>query len=136
MGILLFVGSLALAVGGLVHLTRTDDENVRFFSKFVWSIIIVFVPLLGAIAWFGIGCRWMPVDGVTRTPRRRRGAASTTPPPPVRVETTPEEDEAAIEAEIRYHEQQAEIRRLEALLERKRAEGSGPPISGEPSAKT
>ena len=129
MSILLFVATFALAIGGLVHLMRTDDDNVRFLSKFVWSIIIVFVPFLGPAAWFGIGRRWTPSEA--RTGRRRRAGAGRPVQPPVRVETTtPEEDEAAIEAEIRFHEQQAEIRRLEARLERKRAEDPESPISG------
>ncbi len=132
MSILLFVASLALSIGALVHLTRTDDENVRFLSRFVWSLIIVFLPILGAVAWFGIGRRWTPSEARTMARRRR----SAPPRPSAPVVTTPEEDEAAIEAEIRFHEQQAEIRRLEAQLERKRAQEPEPPISGEPSGKT
>ncbi len=40
------------------------------------------------------------------------------------VPLTPEDEEAAIEAEILFHEKQAEIRRLEAEVARKR-EGQG-----------
>ena len=134
MGIFLFVASFALAIGGLVHLMRTDDENVRFLSKFAWSIIIVFVPFIGPIAWFGIGRRWTSSEAVAEWRQRRRDGRPI--PPPMGIETTPEEEEAAIEAEIRFHEQQAEIRRLEAQLERKRAEDGDPPISGQPSGKT
>jgi hypothetical protein len=134
MSILLFVASLALTIGGLVHLMRTDDENVRLFSKFVWSLIVVFVPIIGPVAWFGFGRRWTASEA--RSEWRRRAQAGRPIPPPRGIETTPEEDAAAIEAEIRFHEQQAEIRRLEAKLEQKRSGGTEPPIPGQPSGKT
>jgi phospholipase D-like protein len=121
MSILLFVVTLALVVGALVSLQRTSDDDVRFLSKFVWALIIVFLPVLGPLAWFVIGRRWSP-DAVPRAPRVRRSRPATASAP---VELTPEEEEAVIEAEIRFHEKQAEIRRLEAKLQRERDEDQG-----------
>jgi hypothetical protein len=39
----------------LFDLARTDEREVRTFSKPVWVVLLVFTNILGALMWFG--CR-------------------------------------------------------------------------------
>ena len=114
---------LLVIVGALVTVITADDSTVRHLPKIVWVLLIVFLPLIGSIVWFAVGKDWKagraePVS--FGDPRRheavRQSAASSS--------LSPEDEEAAIEAEIQFHEKQAEIRRLEAEVARKR-EGQG-----------
>ncbi len=119
MSIVLPVLMLLLTVGALVTVITSDDENIRYLPKLVWILLIVFLPLAGAIIWFAVGRHWRgarPEAVGFGDPRRERARRVEV------VASTPDDDEAAIEAEIRYHEKQAEIRRLEAEVARKRAE--------------
>jgi hypothetical protein len=126
----LFILSLLLTVFALVTVIRTDDADIKYLPKLVWLLLIVFLPLLGSIVWFAIG---MPRGEATQPsafrpwPRRAEAAPATSRPaaPAPYVPSTPEDDEAAIEAEILFHEKQAEIRRLEAEVARKRAQDAG-----------
>jgi hypothetical protein len=36
----------------LVDLTRTDELEMRLFSKPVWVVLLVFTSLLGSLLWF------------------------------------------------------------------------------------
>jgi hypothetical protein len=121
--ILLSVFLLLLTVGALVTVITADEGTVRHLPKLVWVLLIVFLPLVGSIVWFAVGKDW---SGSAREPvsfgdPRREEAARLREP----TRSTPEDDEAAIEAEIRYHEKQAEIRRLEAEVARKREQEAG-----------
>jgi len=39
----------------LVDFTRTDELEMRLFSKPVWVILLVFTSLLGSLLWFFAG---------------------------------------------------------------------------------
>ena len=47
----------ALAAWGycLVDLARTDESQVRTFSKLVWVLLLVFTSLFGAMLWLFAG---------------------------------------------------------------------------------
>ena len=126
MGIILSIVALALSVYALVTLVSTDEDNVRFMPKLVWALLIIFVPILGAGGFLLLGKSW----GAANEPddanipdrwdheerrRREREQQRRRPEPDDGLD-----DEARIEAEIRFHEEQAEIRRLEAKLKAER----------------
>jgi hypothetical protein len=110
---------LLLIVGALVTVITADEGSVKHLPKLVWVLLIVFLPLIGSIIWFAVGKDWSarraePISfGDPRRQDAVRASAATA--------LSPEDEEAAIEAEIRFHEKQAEIRRLEAEVARKRA---------------
>lgn len=112
--LLLSVASIALLVFTLVDIITIDSWRIRHLDKIAWAIIVILLPLMGAILWFAIGRqRTTPVDrGTFGDPRRREMAA----PDPI-----PDDDiEAAVEREIEYHEREARLRRLEAELRERR----------------
>ena len=121
MTIVISVLYLLLIVGALVTVITADEGSVRHLPKMVWVLLIVFLPLIGSIVWFAVGKDWSAGRAEVVSfgdPRRQDAVRERT------VSSTPEDDEAAIEAEIRFHEKQAEIRRLEAEVARKR-QGQG-----------
>ncbi len=50
----LIVLQLALLVLGAIDLFR-DERHVRYFGKPVWALIIVFVNIIGPLAYFFFG---------------------------------------------------------------------------------
>ena len=50
--LLLFVGIWAYA---LVDCITTTAERCRNLPKVAWVLLVVFVPLLGSLLWFGFG---------------------------------------------------------------------------------
>lgn len=117
MTILIPAITLFVMIAALITVITSDASTVRHLPKLVWILLIVFLPLVGSIIWFAVGKEWRA--GRTEVvsfgdPRRHeavRGSA---------VPLSPEDEDAVIEAEIRFHEKQAEIRRLEAEVARKR----------------
>ena len=112
---------LLLIVGALVTVITADEGSVKHLPKMVWVLLIVFLPLIGSIVWFVVGKDWNAdrTEAVSfGDPRRHEAVRQSV------VSSTPEDEEEAIEAEIRFHEKQAEIRRLEAEVARKR-QGQG-----------
>lgn len=90
--------ALALDVFALVDLAMIDPRRVRATNKIIWAVIIVALPILGAILWFVIG-------------RDRRGTSG-----PVGRTVAPDDDPAFLR-ELRDRDEQAErIRRLEQEL--------------------
>lgn len=39
----------------LVDFSRTDEREMRMFSKPVWILLLVLTNLLGALMWFAVG---------------------------------------------------------------------------------
>jgi hypothetical protein len=111
--------TLFLMIAALVTAITADEGSVRFLPKIVWIILIVLLPLVGSIVWFAFGKDWSAgrAEPVSFGDPRRQDAVRAS----AATELSPEEEDAAIEAEIRFHEKQAEIRRLEAEVARKRA---------------
>jgi hypothetical protein len=113
--------TLFIMIAALITAITADEGSVRFLPKIVWIILIVLLPLVGSIVWFAVGKDWgfARAEPVSFGDPRRHDVVQTRS-----AASTPEDDEAAIEAEIQFHEKQAEIRRLEAELARKR-QGQG-----------
>ena len=123
MTILIPALTLFVMIAALITVITADEGNVPYLPKLVWILLIVFLPLIGSIIWFVIwfanrsGNSAEPIS--FGDPRRHEAVRETAVAP-----LSPEDEDAAIEAEIRFHEKQAEIRRLEAEVERKR-QGQG-----------
>jgi len=111
---LLLVGVMVFAI---VDAVTSDNWRIRYMPKVAWVLLIVFLPLIGSILWFVLGKeRTAPADhGSFGDPRRRESLPQG---------SSTEDDLAAVEREIAFHEKQAEIRRLEAQLKARRAQES------------
>ena len=104
---------LAVMIFAIVDAVTSDNWRIRYLPKVAWVLLIVFLPLIGSILWFVLGKeRTAQVDhGSFGDPRRREALPEG---------SSTEDDLAAVEREIAFHEKQAEIRRLEAQLKAKR----------------
>ena len=122
MTILIPAITLFVMIAALITVITADEGSVPYLPKLVWILLIVFLPLAGSIIWFVIwamnrsGSNAEPVS--FGDPRRHEAVRESVAP------LSPEDEDAAIEAEILFHEKQAEIRRLEAEVARKR-QGQG-----------
>ena len=123
MQVVLSVALLGFMIFALVDVIRRDNWSIRFLTKFGWVLVIVLLPLVGSILWFVLGRPGhQPSEPVSfGDPQRDRTTVSYDAVRPDSLST--EDDEAAIEKEIAFHEKQAEIRRLEATLRSKRENG-------------
>lgn len=112
MHVIMAVVTLAAMIGTLADIITRDDAQVKHLPKLVWILIVILLPLIGIILWFAVGREYngRAIDlGGFGDPRRSDNIVL----PPVRQLTT-EEELAAIDREIEFHEKQARLRRLEA----------------------
>jgi hypothetical protein len=103
--LLLTVGSLALMIFALVDVITSDSWKFRYLDKVSWVFIVILLPLIGSILWL--------IVGKQPTESQDRGTFG---------QQSPQDDAAAVEREIEFHEREARIRRLEAELKAKRIE--------------
>ena len=128
MSIILPIVVLLLTVAALVTCISSDEGDLKHMPKLVWVLLIVFLPLIGSIVFFAVGRDWSTFtmrearDGEAHIPDRwdRERDRERTRPKKAHEPLEELDDEARIEAEIAFHEQQAEIRRLEAKLKAER----------------
>lgn len=88
--------AVIIDVFALIDLRYIDRSRIRAFSKPVWAVIIVLVPVVGALLWFLLG----------RGRRLRPGAR------PI----APDDDPAFLRRLQEDSEQEERIRRLEQEL--------------------
>lgn len=73
--LLLFVVQVVIAALALIGCLSAEKHEIRALPRFVWVLVILLVPLLGAIGWFVAG-RPVRTDGSARPgPSRRRPVA-------------------------------------------------------------
>lgn len=102
---------LALTVFVLIDVIRSDESSMRNLNKMFWILIVLFFPLVGSILWFAVGRGYdSNVEPVSFGDPRRVEARLQAP-------RSIEDELAAIDSEIEYHEKQARIRKLEADLQ-------------------
>jgi hypothetical protein len=124
MYVVVSVVTLLLVVGALVDIITRSEWQVKHLPKMIWILLVVFLPLIGSILWFLIGREYSTPPGEIFTVRP---TASEHPdqwsqaPAAGRPEST-EEQLLRVEREIEFHEKQARIARLQADLDRRRAE--------------
>lgn len=95
--LIFFVAAFVLDVFAIVDLALIDPRRVRAFPKFVWVIIIVLVPFVGALLWFTVGHEWGSRGGERRT-------------------VAPDDDPSFLKNLGRDQDQDERIRRLEQEL--------------------
>jgi len=110
---------IVLVVGALVDIVTRPDGQVKHLPKTVWVLLVVLLPMIGSIVWFVAGREYAtPVPLGSFGDPRRRAAPSTAQRP-----LTTEEELAALDREIAFHEKQDRIARLEAEAEARRKLG-------------
>jgi hypothetical protein len=48
---------VVLYVHSLVDCARTPEARIRFLPRWLWLLVMLWVPLLGTIAWVNLGKR-------------------------------------------------------------------------------
>lgn len=78
--LLLFMVQVVIAALALISCLSAEKHEIRALPRFVWVLVILLVPLLGAIGWFVAG-RPARTGGASRpsTPRRRPVAPDDNP---------------------------------------------------------
>jgi len=106
MYIALTIAYLALVIFALVDVITSNDGQIKHLPKVGWILLIVFLPLIGSVVWLIAG--------------KDRALPSLPKPQPARPQSTTEQELAALDAEIEFHEKQAKLRRLEEELQRRK----------------
>ena len=109
MQVVLGVVIIAATIFTLVDAIRMDPSRVRHLDKVFWVLIVLFVPLIGIALWWTIGREYVP--GPSRPVTSRPYQATRIEEP-----LSDADIDAAVEAEIARHENEARIRRLEREL--------------------
>jgi hypothetical protein len=60
---LLFLLEVALVAVALISCLSAEDDEIRTLPRVAWILIILFFPLVGAIAWFSAGRPLPAADG-------------------------------------------------------------------------
>lgn len=109
------IAIILLTVIVLVDVITRDDSQIRNLPKIAWVIIVLLFPIVGSLVWALAGRTWPDMPSF----------APPTPPAAARTTRTTEDELAALDAEIAFHEKQARLARLEAEVaeKRKRAQG-------------
>lgn len=123
MSVILPVLTLVLVVGALIDIIVRDEARVKHLPKIVWVLLVVLLPVIGAIVWFAVGRDWSrPADlGGFGDPRRRERPAAPAPAGPSQTEL----ELARLDEEIARAEREDRLRRLEQQVaeQRRRDEG-------------
>lgn len=113
--------TLALTIGAVVDIVRREDSQVRFLPRLVWLIVVILLPLLGALLWFGLGRDYgdagIAIPSLRRAPRTAPSTGTAAPPAPPRDIRTTEQQIADLDREIE------EWRLREEIEKRKRDAG-------------
>ena len=96
--LLIFIfAAIVLDIFAIIDIVLIDKSRVRAFPKALWVLIVIAVPLIGAILWFVVGRQWG-----SRQQQRRTVA--------------PDDDPTFLNNLRRDEEQDERIRRLEQEL--------------------
>ena len=111
---------LLLFAAALIDVITRDESQVRHLPKIGWIIIVILLPVVGSIVWFAVGREYGTSSalGSFGDPRRHEVAAAAQDE---RRRST-EDELAALDREIAFHDKQARIQRLEAELQKRRIE--------------
>ncbi|QKT06906.1 PLDc_N domain-containing protein [Gordonia sp. X0973] len=104
----------------LIDVIRTDDALIRGLPKIAWVLLVVFIPLVGAIAWIAVG-RPTADDLPRRDPQA--GAFPEYERPGRHVAADPEADRVFLEqVRARAEEQRRKGREQRAAQDRRDAD--------------
>lgn len=100
----------------LVDVIRIPESDIKNLNKIAWVFIIILLPLIGTVLWFAVGREYSSSVSLGSFGDPRRRAETAAPSARPSAPRTIEEELAAIDREIEYHENEARIRRLEQEL--------------------
>lgn len=106
---------IALMIGALIDIITRDSSLVKYLPKLAWIIIVILLPLIGALLWFGIGREYG--EAGIRIPRMRRPER---PPAHTDVRPAPPTDTRTTEQQIADLDREIEEWRLRQEVEKKR----------------
>jgi hypothetical protein len=55
LAVILIVVVIAIDIFAIVDLALTDRQRVRALNKFLWVLVIIIVPVIGAVLWITLG---------------------------------------------------------------------------------
>ena len=110
-----FVIITLVTVAVLVDVITKDDSQIQHLPKIAWIIIVLLFPIVGSLVWLLAGRVWGPLPSF---------AAPDSAPAASPYRST-EDELAALDAEIAFHEKQARLARLEAEVAEKRKRAGG-----------
>ena len=105
------VGTVIIMIFALADIISGHGNHIKHLDKMTWVIIVIILPLIGSVLWFVVGREWGGVEdnlGSFGDSRRAEAIDFGT--------RTTEEELAALDREIAFHERQDRIRKLEAEL--------------------
>lgn len=112
---------IALMIGALIDIITRDSSLVKFLPKLAWIIIVILLPLIGGLLWFGLG-REYGESGI-QMPRMRRAER---PAAPTDVRPAPPRDNRTTEQQIADLDREIEEWRLRQEIEKNRGtDGEG-----------
>lgn len=113
--------SIGLAVYAIADIVRTDESRVRALPKIFWVLLVVIVPLVGAIVWIWVG-------------KERETTAPSSFDRPARRPVAPDDDVRFLDQIDREIDREARIRELEERLnstdDPTNTKGDQPPAEG------
>jgi hypothetical protein len=116
MALLFSLVILAATVYAVIDIAQREDDRIKLLPKVGWLVVVILIPLFGALLWFLLGRVWdrTPFEG--RAPRepRPRWTPPPAPPAPPRDTRTTEQQLADLEREIEEERLRAEQRRRDA----------------------
>jgi hypothetical protein len=113
-----FIIITLLTVAVLVDVLTRPETQIRHLPKMAWFILVLLFPIVGGLVWLLVGREWAPLPEY-----KPLGDPSRSAPEP--TFTTTEQELAALDAEIAFHEKQARLARLEAEVAEKRRKRTG-----------
>ena len=126
MAVIVSLITLVVMVAALIDLITRDDSQVKHLPKIAWIIIVILLPLIGSVLWFGVGREYQQraERGSFGDPRRWARADAAGPQRSTPGLSDTELELARLDAEIAEAERQDRIRRLEREIEERRSDGS------------
>jgi hypothetical protein len=115
---------VALTVFCVFDVIKTDESRIQNLPKIIWLFVIVFIPLIGPLAWLLLG---RPSNAELR-PGGTRPRTQAPPPPPTGLPQRPpissEDHNAKRDERLKkyYEEREQEIKQREEELRRREAE--------------
>ena len=113
-----FVIITLVTVAVLVDVLTRPDSQIKHLPKLAWFVIVLLFPIVGSLVWLLAGREWAPLPEYKPLGDPTRSAT------PTGFRTT-EQELAALDAEIAFHEKQARLARLEAEVAEKRKRAGG-----------
>ena len=115
---------MALWIYCILDVIATENSLVRNLPKGMWLLLVIFLPMIGSVAWLALGrpmyAGWRPGDTTVRPTRPVLGPEDR-PDFPRRASLDPPPDDAA-----RLEAWEADLRRREEELRRQNGEDDSP----------